>query len=64
MIYQLEFSGQAIKDIDFHKKSGGDTGITYTKIVDGIVYLLDIYSKSEKENISKKELHKLLLNLR
>jgi toxin YoeB len=22
MTYQLEFSGQAIKDIDFHKKSG------------------------------------------
>lgn len=44
-------------------KSGGARVITYTKIVDGFVYLLTIYSKSEKENISKKELQKLLENL-
>ncbi|WP_194774299.1 hypothetical protein [Pararhodonellum marinum] len=45
-------------------KSGGARVITYTKIVESFVYLLAIYSRWKKENISKKELQKLLLNLR
>ena len=44
-------------------KSGGARVITCVKIVDGFVYLLTIYSKSEKDNISDKELQKLIKNL-
>ena len=44
-------------------KSGGARVITCAKVVDGFVYLLTIYSKSEKENISDKELQELLKGL-
>jgi len=41
-------------------KSGGSRVITCVKVVDKNVYLLTIYDKSEKENISDKELDSLL----
>jgi len=41
-------------------KSGGSRVITCVKVVDQNVYLLSIYDKSEKENISDKELDMLL----
>lgn len=41
-------------------KSGGARVITYIMISDEIVYLISIFDKSEKENISDKELHKML----
>ncbi len=41
-------------------KSGGARIITCVKVMDGFVYLLTIYSKSEKENISDKELQELI----
>ncbi|WP_421871066.1 type II toxin-antitoxin system RelE/ParE family toxin [Marinoscillum sp.] len=41
-------------------KSGGARVITYVRIVEEFVYLLTIYNKSEKENISDKELKKLI----
>ncbi len=41
-------------------KSGGARVITCVKVVDGFVYLLTIYSKSEKDNISYKELQQLI----
>lgn len=44
-------------------KSGGARVITCVKVVNETVYLLTIYSKSEKENISTKELNKLLKGL-
>ena len=44
-------------------KSGGARVITCVKLVDGFVYLLTIYSKSEKDNISDKELQNLLKEL-
>lgn len=44
-------------------KSGGARVITCVKVVGGFVYLLTIYSKSEKENISDKELQELLKGL-
>jgi hypothetical protein len=44
-------------------KSGGARVITCIKVIDGFVYLLTIYSKSEKDNISDKELQRLLKNL-
>ncbi|MEX2594028.1 MAG: type II toxin-antitoxin system RelE/ParE family toxin [Anditalea sp.] len=44
-------------------KSGGARVITCVKVVDGLVYLLTIYSKSDKENISDKELQNLLEGL-
>lgn len=37
-------------------KSGGGRVITYVKILGKTVYLLSIYSKSEKENITDREL--------
>jgi mRNA-degrading endonuclease RelE of RelBE toxin-antitoxin system len=43
-------------------KSGGARMITYIKVTAKTVYLVDIYDKSEKENISDKEL-KLLIEL-
>jgi len=45
-------------------KSGGARVITCVKIMDGNVYLLTIFSKSEKDNISKKELKNLLEGLK
>ena len=41
-------------------KSGGARVITYLQIKDASVYLLFIFDKSEKENISNKELYELL----
>jgi mRNA-degrading endonuclease RelE of RelBE toxin-antitoxin system len=41
-------------------KSGGARLITNFVIADSIVYLLSIYDKSEKENLSDKELRELL----
>jgi hypothetical protein len=41
-------------------KSGGSRVITCVKVVDQDLYLLTIYDKSEKENISDKELDGLL----
>ena len=42
-------------------KSGGARIITLVRVVNETVYLLDIYDKSEKEDISEKELAKLIL---
>jgi hypothetical protein len=44
-------------------KSGGARIITCVKVIDGNVYLITIYDKSEKESISNKELKELLSNL-
>lgn len=44
-------------------KSGGARIITCVKVIDGFVYLLTIYSKSEKDNISDKELQELIKGL-
>ena len=41
-------------------KSGGARVITNFVIRDKIVYLLAIYDKSEKDNLTDKELHELL----
>ena len=41
-------------------KSGGARVITCVKVIDQDVYLLTIYDKSDKENISDKELDALL----
>ena len=41
-------------------KSGGSRVITCVKIIKQTVYLLIIYDKSDKENISDKELDELL----
>lgn len=42
-------------------KSGGARVITNFIIADAIVYLLTIYDKSEKENLTDKELNELLM---
>jgi len=44
-------------------KSGGARVITYFIDVNNTVYLLSIYDKAEKENISNKELDNLLKGL-
>jgi mRNA-degrading endonuclease RelE of RelBE toxin-antitoxin system len=41
-------------------KSGGARVITYVQVSQTTVYLLTIYDKNEKENISDKELQSLL----
>jgi mRNA-degrading endonuclease RelE of RelBE toxin-antitoxin system len=41
-------------------KSGGSRIITYVHVSHSTVYLLSIYDKSDKENISDKELKELL----
>lgn len=41
-------------------KSGGARVITYVVVKDKEVYLLTIYDKSERENITDKELNELL----
>jgi len=41
-------------------KSGGARLITYVRIVKQIVFLMDIYDKSEQANISDKELQLLI----
>lgn len=43
-------------------KSGGARMITYVRIVNKTVFLMDIYDKSEKSTITDKEL-KLLIEL-
>lgn len=42
-------------------KSGGARVITNFVIADATVYLLSIYDKSEKENLTDKELNELLM---
>jgi hypothetical protein len=44
-------------------KSGGARIITYIVVSKKNVYLLSIYDKSEKENLSDKELKELLKNI-
>ncbi len=44
-------------------KSGGARIITNVVVIDKVVYLLSIYDKSEKENLSDKELQQLLTNV-
>ena len=44
-------------------KRGGARVITYVAIVNQTVYLASIYNKSEKENISQKELEEILAEL-
>ncbi len=44
-------------------KSGGARVITNFYITEDTVYLLSIYDKSEKENLTNKELEELLNNL-
>lgn len=41
-------------------KSGGARVITYLQVIDTTVFLLSIFDKSERENISDKELAELL----
>lgn len=41
-------------------KSAGARVITFVQIVDQTVFLLDIYDKSEQENISNKELKEMI----
>ena len=41
-------------------KSGGSRVITYVQVLQTTVYLLSIYDKSDKENISDKQLKGLL----
>lgn len=45
-------------------KSGGARVITYVLIVESVVYMLSIYDKSEREDISNAELKQLLDNIR
>jgi mRNA-degrading endonuclease RelE of RelBE toxin-antitoxin system len=45
-------------------KSGGARLITHVHIEGETIYLLSIYDKSEKENISDKEIQKILKDLR
>lgn len=44
-------------------KSGGSRVITCVKVTKSRVYLISIFDKSEKENITAKELSELLKNL-
>lgn len=44
-------------------KSGGARIITYLQVSSAIIYLLLIYNKSDKENISDKELKELLRHI-
>ena len=41
-------------------KSGGARIISFVKIVDEIVYLLTIYSKGNRDNVSDKEIKEML----
>jgi mRNA-degrading endonuclease RelE of RelBE toxin-antitoxin system len=43
-------------------KSGGARIISFVKIIDETVYLVSIYDKGEKENISNTEIEELLKN--
>lgn len=44
-------------------KSGGARIITHLVVSEEVVYLLSIYDKSEKENLTDKELIELLKNV-
>ena len=44
-------------------KSGGARLITYVRIVQNTVFLIDIFDKSEQANISASELHALIKRL-
>ncbi|RYE35887.1 MAG: hypothetical protein EOP42_05360 [Sphingobacteriaceae bacterium] len=44
-------------------KSGGAGIVTYAVLINQIVYLVTIYDKSEKQNISQKELQLFLDSL-
>ena len=44
-------------------KSGGARVITCLKVIRTIVFLVSIFDKSEKENITDKELKELIKNL-
>jgi mRNA-degrading endonuclease RelE of RelBE toxin-antitoxin system len=44
-------------------KSGGARVLTHVVITDSTVYLISIYDKSEKENLTNKELEELLLSI-
>jgi mRNA-degrading endonuclease RelE of RelBE toxin-antitoxin system len=44
-------------------KSGGARVITHIKIVDTVIYLLSVYDKSDKENISDNEIKQLLKDI-
>lgn len=43
-------------------KSGGTRIISYVKVINETVYLVSIYDKGEKENISNTEIEELLKN--
>ena len=45
-------------------ESGGVRVITYVLVVENVVYLLSIYDKSEREDISNTELKQLLNQIR
>jgi hypothetical protein len=45
-------------------KSGGARLITYVLVTDKTVFLLDIFDKSEQENISDKELESLIKGIK
>lgn len=45
-------------------KSGGGRGITYVLVTESTVYLLSIYDKSEREDISNAELKQLVSQIR
>jgi hypothetical protein len=44
-------------------KSGGARVITYLKVIDEKIVLLDIYDKSEQNNIDDKEIEDLIKNI-
>jgi hypothetical protein len=44
-------------------KSGSGRVITCVKVIDETVYMLDVFDKSEQENISDKELRSILKSL-
>jgi mRNA-degrading endonuclease RelE of RelBE toxin-antitoxin system len=44
-------------------KSGGARLVTYLVVTNSTVYLLTIYDKSEKDNLSNKELDELLMDI-
>lgn len=44
-------------------KSGGARVITCVRIIETMVYLLTIFDKAERENISDKELRKLIMEI-
>ncbi len=49
-----------VKNSDVGGKSGGYRVIYYTRLTNGSIYLLTIYSKSQKESINVKSLKPLI----